>query len=183
MKKYLFTSDRLGFRNWTEEDFPAFAKMNADTNVMEHFPKLLSENDTLVFIKKLQNHYKIHGFNYFACEVIETAQFIGFIGLGYQDFDSTFTPAIDIGWRLKQSAWGKGYATEGAKRCLEFAFNDLNLAKVISICTLKNIKSEHVMQKIGMTKKVLFKHPKLVNFPNHQKCLLYEITENDFNKH
>lgn len=62
---------------------------------------------------------------------METGELIGFIGLAYQTYESDFTPATDIGWRLKSSAWGKGYATEGAKRCLQYAFEDLKLEKVI----------------------------------------------------
>ena len=180
MEKYIFTSERLGFRNWTEEDLPEFTKINADVEVMEYFPKLLTESETYTFIKRVQTDYKKHGYNYFACEIIETGEFIGFIGLAYQDFEAIFTPTVDIGWRLKQSAWGKGYASEGAKRCLEFAFNDLNLERIISTCTLQNNKSEHVMKKIGMKKKTTFNHPKLKAYPAYEKCVMYEIRKNDF---
>lgn len=180
MGKYLFTSERLGFRNWTEDDLPEFAKMNADSKVMEHFPMLLTESESLSVIKRIQNHYSTYGYNYFACEIIETTEFIGFIGLANLDLDVDFTPAIDIGWRLKQTAWGKGYATEGAKRCLKFAFNDLNIDSIISICTVKNSKSEHVMKKIGMKKQVTFNHPKLKAHPAYEKCVMYQIHTNDF---
>jgi len=54
------------------------------------------------------------------------------IGLAFQEYKTKFTPAIDIGWRLKRSAWGKGYATEGAKRCLEYAFNELKISRRIN---------------------------------------------------
>lgn len=172
---YLFTSKRLGFRKWTLDDLDAFAELNADPEVMEHFPKTLAKEETEAYIKRLQKHYIDFGHNYYATEIIKTGEFIGFIGLAYQDFESDFTPNVDIGWRLKKIAWGKGYATEGAKRCLEIAFNDLHLEKVIATCTLHNKSSENVMQKIGMQKIGTFLHPKLKDYPEMQTCLLYEI--------
>ncbi len=175
--KYLLKSQRLGFRNWTENDLAAFAEMNADREVMEHFPKTLTTKETLDFITRLQNHFEKYGYNYFAVEILNTGEFIGFIGMAYQQFESDFTPAVDIGWRLKKSAWGNGFATEGAKRCIEFAFSNLNLEKVIAICTKKNVNSEHVMMKIGMTKIGEFNHPLLKEYPAFEQCLCYVINK------
>jgi len=173
--QYLLTSARLGFRNWRESDLSEFAKINADPDVMEHFPKPLTEEETSEFIDRLIRHYQKHGFNYFATEVIATGELIGFIGLALQQYESEFTPAIDIGWRLKRSAWAKGYATEGAKRCLEFGFDELKLDKVISTCPSTNTRSEKVMQKIGMKKIGEFDHPNLKEYPEIERCLCYGI--------
>ncbi|MFD1294978.1 GNAT family N-acetyltransferase [Lutibacter holmesii] len=174
-KEYIFKSKRLGFRNWSEKDLIKFSEINADLEVMKYFPKPLTKKETAEFIDRLIKHYKNNGFNYFATEILDTGELIGFIGLAFQDYKTDFTPAIDIGWRLKRSSWGKGYATEGAKKCLEFAFNKLNLEKVISTCTIQNLKSENVMKKIGMKKVGEFNHPKLKMFPEYKKCICYEI--------
>lgn len=179
-KTYIFRSDRLGFRNWNESDLPHFAELNSDTEVMEYFPNLLSFHETKEFIDRLQNHYTKYGFNYFATEIIETGELIGFIGLAYQDYPSRFTPAVDVGWRLKRSAWGNGFASEGAKRCLEFGFEELKLEKLISTCTERNKRSERVMNKIGMNKIGFFKHPKLRDQPNYENCICYQITKKDW---
>lgn len=176
MNQYLFTSERLGFRNWQNTDLEEFANLNADSEVMRHFPKTLTLQETKDFIIRLQDHFNKKGYTYFAVEVLETREFIGFIGLAYQDYEAPFTPSTDIGWRLKKSAWGKGYATEGAKRCLQFAFSELNLTKIVATCTLNNTSSENVMQKIGMTKKGIFKHPRLKDYPDMENCIWYEIT-------
>ena len=174
-EKYIFKSKRLGFRNWRKDDISEFSGINADLEVMEHFPKPLTRQETKEFIERLQNHYDKNGYNYFATEVLETGELIGFIGLAYQTYEAEFNPATDIGWRLKKSAWGKGYATEGARRCLEFAFTDLEIKRVISTCTSNNSKSENVMKKIGMIKKGEFNHPKLKDYPEYEKCIWYEI--------
>ncbi len=174
-EKYIFKSERLGFRNWRKDDLPEFSEINADSEVMEHFPNPLTQQETKDFIDRLQSHYDRNGYNYFATELLDTGELIGFIGLAFQNYEAEFTPATDIGWRLKRSAWGKGYATEGAVRCLEFAFRDLKLNRVISTCTLNNKKSENVMKKIGMVKMGEFNHPKLKDYPGYEKCIWYEI--------
>jgi len=179
--KYLFTSKRLGFRNWKDSDLEAFVKINADPDVMKHFPKPLTTQETQAFIIRLKQHYKERGYNYFATEVLETGELIGFIGIGYQTYETDFTPAVDIGWRLKPSSWGKGYATEGARKCLEYAFNELKINRIISTCTIGNSGSEHVMKKIGMKKKGNFNHPLLKEHKDFEQCIWYEIKEKDFN--
>lgn len=174
---YLFKSERLGFRNWKESDLDEFSKLNADPMVMEHFPYTLSGEETYAFIVRLKKHYNERGYTYFATDLLETGEFIGFIGLAFQDYVSEFTPNVDIGWRLKQSSWGNGYATEGAKRCLEYGFENLVFDKIIAVCTEQNDKSENVMKKIGMKKVGIFNHPKLKDFPEHEKCICYEISK------
>ena len=174
---YIFESKRLGFRNWHIEDLDEFAKLNADLDVMEFFPKPLTKSETLDFINRLQKHYDDKGYTYFAVEILETGELIGFIGLAYQEYKTEFTPATDIGWRLKTSAWGKGYATEGAKRCLDYTFNELQLTTIISVFTEKNTKSENIMKKIGMEKIGAFNHPKLKAHPEYEKCICYQITK------
>jgi len=178
-KKYLFQSERLGFRNWTEGDIEEFSKMNSDKKVMEYFPNTLSKKEVENLIEKLQKNYADHGFTYYATEILETKEFIGMIGLAYQKYKSKFTPAIDIGWRLKRSSWGNGYATEGAMRCIEYAFNDLKINKIISVCTIANKKSENVMKKIGMTRQGEFNHPEMINYPEYQRLMCYEIIKNE----
>ncbi|MEL6638615.1 MAG: GNAT family N-acetyltransferase [Bacteroidota bacterium] len=172
---YLFESERLGFRNWSWDDRPEFAALNADEKVMAHFPQTLSEQQTVQFIERLQRHYQTWGYNYFATEIRATGEWIGFIGLARQEYESAYTPATDIGWRLKTAAWGKGYATEGARRCLEYAFDELQLSRIIATCTERNTKSERVMQNIGMTRLGTFKHPRLRDFPDYERCICYEI--------
>jgi RimJ/RimL family protein N-acetyltransferase len=176
--KYILKSERLGFRNWTNKDLEEFAKLNSDEKVMEHFPKTLSRKEVGKFIDRLNKHFAENGFTYYATEILETKEFIGMIGLAFQEYKTNFTPAIDIGWRLKRNAWGKGYATEGAKRCLEYAFNELEISKIISVCPIKNTKSENVMKKIGMTKRGEFNHPELINHADYEKHFCYEINKN-----
>ena len=175
MPKYLFKSERLGFRNWKKSDIDEFAKMNADRDVMEFFHKTLTKKETIEFINKTSKHYENNGYNYFATEIIDTGEFIGFIGMGYETYDNPFYPATNIGWRLKKSAWGKGYATEGAKECINYAFTELNIKKILASCVPNNKNSEKIMQKVGMVKKGEFIDPRFKDFPDYENFICYEI--------
>lgn len=174
---YIFKSERLGFRNWRDEDLEDFAMLNADEVVMEHFPHTLSREEVEEIYHNLREHYTEYGYTYYATDVLETQEFIGMIGLAFQQYQTIYTPAIDIGWRLRRSAWGKGYATEGAKRCLQYAFEELEIDQVISVCTIQNSKSENVMKKIGMTRKGEFNHPEVREYPDYEKHVCYEIVD------
>lgn len=176
MEEYIFTSDRLGFRNWRESDFEAMCEMNADPVVMEYFPARQGAQESLAFIQRMQKQFEEKGYCYFAVEKKEDREFIGFIGLADQAFEADFTPCTDIGWRLKKGAWHKGYATEGAKACLDYAFDQLGLKEVLAIAPTVNLKSESVMKKIGMQKVKIFDHPKLLNSSRLKKCVLYQKT-------
>lgn len=173
-KKYIFNSQRLGFRNWLPTDIDPMSEINADPLVMEFFPTLQSKEQTKEFIERMQNQFSEKGFCYFAVDKLEKGKFIGFIGISEQTFESDFTPCIDIGWRLSSKEWNKGFAAEGAKRCLEFAFQQLKLEKINAICPKANWRSESVMKKIGMKKEKEFIHPKLVEDERLRECVLYE---------
>ena len=177
-QKYIFKSDRLGFRNWLESDIELMCEINADRNVMEFFPGIVSKDQTIEFIEKMQKQFKEKGFCYFAVDKLENNEFIGFIGLSEKSFEAEFTPCIDIGWRISSKEWNKGYATEGAIRCLEYANEFLKLEKIVSIAPKINEKSERVMEKIGMEKVLEFEHPLLINDERLRDCLLYQIMIN-----
>ncbi len=103
-KEYLFSSERLGFRNWKTEDAAIMAEINADKEVMEFFPAIQTKDQTLLFIERMQKEFSEKGFCYFAVDHLKTNELIGFIGIHEQTFEADFTPCIDIGWRLKRSA-------------------------------------------------------------------------------
>ena len=175
--KYIFTSERLGFRNWTSSDLDNMAEINAIAKVMEYFPSTQTLEQTKVFIERMQESFERTGFCYFAVEKLEDGKLIGFIGLNEQKFEADFTPCIDIGWRLHPNAWKKGYATEGAKACLYYAFEVLKLNKIYAFTPVINLKSEQVMKRIGMKKVKHFNFPLFANDERLKECVLYEITQ------
>jgi len=174
MSPYIFTTARLGFRNWVSSDIDTLSNINQDDDVMEFFPFKPSRKDTEDFIVRMQTLYTEKQFCYFAVDTLEHKECIGFIGLCEQNYLNEIGNFVDIGWRLKKSSWYKGYATEGAKACLDYAFNQLQLETIYSVAPVINQKSESVMKKIGMTRIKTFDHPKLTEYENLRSCVLYQ---------
>jgi len=113
----------------------------------------------------------------FAMERKDNQQFIGFTGFSHPKFESYFTPCIEIGWRINKPNWNLGFATEAAKSCLTFGFKNAGLTEIYSFTSVLNKPSEKVMQKIGMTKTGIFKHPSIEkNHPLHEH-VLYKISK------
>ena len=180
--QYLLTTNRLGLRNWQENDLAEMIAINQDAKVMEFFPGLPSPGQTRSFVARMQIHFAEHGFCYFAVDRFDKKEFIGFIGLLHQHYYPAIPDMVDIGWRLKKDAWNNGFATEGAKACLEFGFNEIKLNDIYSVAPLVNLKSQHIMQKIGMEKINEFNHPKLTDHERLRKCALYVINKDHFFK-
>ena len=181
-QKYLFTSSRLGFRNWVESDIELLSTINNDPDVMEFFPSTLNTLQTTEFVGLMQRKFVESGLCYFAVDRLDTSKFIGFIGLSEETFENELTPKIDIAWRLEKKSWSNGFASEGATRCLEYAFNELHIDKVNAAAPQINTRSEQVMKNIGMQKVKNYKHGKLASSKQLESCVLYEIYANELIK-
>ncbi len=175
MPQIYFETERLILRDWKESDVGAFIEMNSNKEVMQYFPSTLSEAETMDMIERIKKHFVEFGYGLFAMERKDDQQFIGFTGFSHPKFESYFTPCIEIGWRINQPNWNLGFATEAAKACLIFGFKNAGLTEIYSFTSVLNKPSEKVMQKIGMTKTGIFKHPSIEkNHPLHEH-VLYKI--------
>lgn len=174
-RQYVFTSERLGFRAWYPSDLEAMSSINGDEEVMHFFTKTISELETEMFMNRMNRELKKYGHCYFAVDILDSKTLIGCIGLSHKDFNSDFTPCIDIGWRIGASFWNNGYATEGAKRCMEYASTALNLKRIFSITPAINKASVRVMEKIGMLKHSVFIHPDLDENGRLNPCYAFVI--------
>lgn len=172
---YIITTKSLGLRNWISKDLISFFELSQDKEVMKYFPNLLSREECKNFIKRMQEHFSDYGFCYFAVDILETGEFIGFTGMLHQKYKSDFTPCIDIGWRLKRSSWNKGFATEAAIACILFASGQIKMKEIYSIASKVNVNSIHVMKKIGMKHHSDFQHPTLLNNSLLKDCVVYQI--------
>jgi RimJ/RimL family protein N-acetyltransferase len=155
-------TSRLLLRRWRPEDLDPFAAMNADPVVMEHFfHGVRTRDETAGFMRRIEDEFERRGFGLWAVEVPGAAPFVGFVGLHEAVFEAPFTPAVEVGWRLAHPHWGKGYATEAAEAALAFGFNQVGLKEIVSFTNVGNVRSQRVMQRIGMVRDAAgdFDHP------------------------
>lgn len=150
---------RLLLRRWRPADRAPFAALNADPQVMAHFPAPLSRAESDALADRIDAGFTTHGFGLWAVET--GGAFVGFTGLSVPGFDAEFLPAVEIDWRLARPAWGRGWATEAATAVLQQAFGPLGLREVVSFTATTNTRSEAVMRRLGMHRVGEFEHPAL----------------------
>ena len=168
----MLETTRLILKPATIEDAENLFKLNSDPEVMRYTgdqkfqstleaQKIINENLIPQF-----NNYQMGRFMIF----LKDGTFIGWCGLKY----FLETDEVDLGYRLKRSFWGKGFATEASKVCLDYGFNNLNLKRIIGKAMPENIGSIKVMQKLGMTFRGYLRDP-----TDQQAFILYDIFKSE----
>lgn len=142
-------TERLLLRQWRPQDREPFAELNADPEVMHHFPSVLDRAASDAVAERIEATIADLGYGFWAVE--DRGGFIGFVGLVPARFDAAFTPATEIGWRLARHAWGHGYATEAARATVAYGFGPLGLPELVSFTAAGNTRSRAVMERLGMT--------------------------------
>ncbi|MCW2486329.1 GNAT family N-acetyltransferase [Candidatus Symbiopectobacterium sp. NZEC127] len=175
----MIETERLILRQWRDEDYPIFAQLNADPEVMRYFPELMSREESDAQAGRISRHIANKGWGFWAVELKSSGEFIGFIGLHKQQEESGIphAPLIEAGWRLQAQHWGNGYATEGAKRAIRYAFEQLDAPAVYAYTPLQHRASQRVMIKAGMTNTGDdFNYPKIPAGHALERFCLYRIT-------
>jgi RimJ/RimL family protein N-acetyltransferase len=141
-------TDRLILRSWTTNDFESFAAMSADPEVMRHLAidgKPLSRFAAWQAMAGIVGHWALRGFGMYAVVERSTGSIVGRVG----PWQPEGWPDFEIGWTLRSEYWGKGYATEAAKRCVDYSFRELGRAHVTSFITPENHRSIRVAERLG----------------------------------
>ncbi|MDF2235558.1 GNAT family N-acetyltransferase [Albimonas sp. CAU 1670] len=175
-------TERLILRPFRQSDLAPFAALNGDPEIMRHFPRTLSRDETAALIERIEATRARDGVCFEAVEEKATGELVGMVGLNAPDFEAHFTPCMEIGWRLARSAWGKGYATEAARARLATAFapaaeGGLDLDEVVAFTAQDNAPSRAVMARLGMTRDPAddFDHPALALGSPLRRMVLYRI--------
>nr|WP_257001479.1 GNAT family N-acetyltransferase [Streptococcus cristatus] len=107
---------------------------------------------------------------------LDNQEFIGLVGLHHSDLQIfAGKEAVEIGWRLRKEFWNRGYATEAAQACLDFAFQQAGLSEVYSFTSLLNHPSQKVMQKLSMEFVKEFDNEKVPAVSPLYRHILYRI--------
>ena len=176
-------TERLQLRQWTLNDLEPFSAMSADPQVMKYFPNTLSRSESDRIAKKYQSFITENGWGVWAVELLETKEFIGIVGLHHPSSDLPFSPCIEVLWRIAQSHWGQGYATEAATAVIKIGFQELNLQEIVSFAVLHNYPSRAVMERIKMVNTgETFQHPDVLEPEHLREHCLYRISRENWAK-
>lgn len=170
--KIIIETERLILRELTPKDAKNFYDLNSNFNVLKYTGD--KEFESIEKAREfLENYtdYKVNGYGRWAVVVKETNKFIGWCGLKF----GRLKEQTDIGFRFFENEWNKGYATESAKKCLDYGFNKLGLPKIIGRAMKQNKGSIRVLEKIGL------EYEKDTMLDN-QEAVIYKIEKFTHNK-
>ncbi|MES2515439.1 MAG: GNAT family N-acetyltransferase [Bacteroidota bacterium] len=145
----ILETPRLLLRKKVVEDAPFFFDLNSDPLVTQYtgdgaFKDLKGAED---IVKYVIGQYEKNGYGRWLVAEKESGEPLGWCGLKFHDD----TNETDIGYRFMQKYWGKGYATESAKACIDYGFSILKLKRIIGNAMEANTASIHVFKKLGMS--------------------------------
>ncbi len=153
----LLTGARVRLRQWKASDLPQLAALNADPEVMRHFPAMLVREQSDAHAARMRALIEERGWGFWALDVLghvlgpaNEPQFAGFVGLHTPQAELPFSPCVEVGWRLARPYWGHGLASEAARLALRVGFELLHLDEIVSFTALENVRSQRVMQRLGM---------------------------------
>jgi RimJ/RimL family protein N-acetyltransferase len=145
-------SERLALRGWRDGDVEPFAALCADPLVMRFVGRgePLDRAQAEASLAGIRGHWIRHGFGLWAAEERASGELAGFVGLALVNDRSG---EVEIGWRLRRTAWGRGLATEGAEEVRDRAFGELGLPRLVALVHPDNAASLRVAEKLGMSRR------------------------------
>lgn len=167
----IIETERLRLRGWVQEDQGSLAELNSDERFTQYIGngKPLDRSESWRAMAAFVGHWHLKGFGLWLVEIKDTAEFIGRIGL----YEPEGWPGIEVGWGISPKHWGKGYATEGARAAMQWAFDTLNLESLISVIHPENIASINVALRLG---EKFIRMEKIKN----TECSIYSISKDEY---
>lgn len=152
-------TERLVLRGWRDEDRLDYAMVNADPLVMATIGPVQTRAQSDAHIDRMMASWDERSLGLWCVEL--NGSCIGFTGLAVPSFEASFTPCVEVGWRLLSTQWGHGYAREAGRAALDFGFHEAGLVEIVSFTAAGNHKSRRVMEKLGMVRDLDadFHHP------------------------
>ena len=179
------TTDRLVLRRFTLDDVDNIVELNSDPVVMRYLtggkstPRRVVRDQTL---PDWLDYYRRPGqFGFWAAQDAATHEFLGWFHFrpphsGWPTYGSA--DGIELGYRLRRSAWGKGFATEGSLALIRNGFTELGVDRVFALTMTVNAGSRRVMEKVGL-RYVRTLYPQWPDpIPEHEQGLVeYALTK------
>lgn len=139
-----------------ENRFDDLYALLSNEKVHKYFPRALDKKESREFLHKVQRGYEEYGFGFWAVIRKEDDTFLGICGLLKQVIDET--EELEVGYRFNDQYWGRGYGTEAAAGCMEYAEKVLKKKNIISLIRAINTQSVRVAEKNGLKleKEVIF---------------------------
>lgn len=151
MVEIVATTDRLILRTWGEGDEARFYAVMNTPAVMRYLGGVQSPSTWAAVVDRLTGYQRDLGYTFWIVERREDRELLGWCGLKHINYPGAPNPGdMEIGWRLRESAWGQGIATEAATATLDLAFARFAAPFVIAVTFAANTASSGLMERLGM---------------------------------
>lgn len=167
-------TSRLVLRRWQPEDLDPFSALNADSEVMRHFPSTYDRAATASMITAWDATIGRQGFGLWAVERAGDRVLLGMVGLNSVPPGIITGEGLEVGWRLARHAWGHGYATEAGRVAIDVA-RRIDARSIWSFTSAGNQRSQAVMQRLGLTFVRNFDHPTIPDGHPTRPHVLYML--------
>jgi RimJ/RimL family protein N-acetyltransferase len=169
-------TERLLLRDWGEADIDAFDRHTNTEKVMRWLGGVQSRAQLEDAIRgRLMRWQEERGFTFWAVERKADGELLGFCGIKIADTPGAPVEGLhEVGWRLREDAWGQGYAKEAAIAALDYAFDALGSRRVVALTVIQNEASWGLMERLGMTRRPEddYDDPR---FPDLNPMIIYDI--------
>jgi RimJ/RimL family protein N-acetyltransferase len=158
----MIETERLIIRPWREDDRADYLATCNTEAVTAHLGGPATVTDIDAGLERIGKSQQERGFCFWAVERRADGAFLGYCGLKMANLPGTpVEHDVEIGWRLREDAWGQGYAREAAEAVLVWAWANLDVARIVSFTIPANSPSRRLMERIGMTRRpdLDFGHP------------------------
>ncbi|MBN1699995.1 MAG: GNAT family N-acetyltransferase [Spirochaetales bacterium] len=135
-------------RELASDDVNELSEVLSDPRLMIYYPRPFTRDEIIQWIDRNIGSYKRYNYGLWAVILKENEDFLGDCGITIQEIEGRLLP--EIGYHIKRAYCGKGYATEAAAACIDYAFHRLNIDTLYMFTKLDNIPSIRVGEKIGM---------------------------------
>ncbi|MEO9461793.1 MAG: GNAT family N-acetyltransferase [Marinomonas sp.] len=158
MAEFRHETQRLILRDWRPEDWPVFLKHTNTPAVMEWLGGVLPTDKYAWIEDRLTAYTRDHGFTFWVVERKDdgghlSGEIIGFCGLKRSNQAGGPMGEHEIGWRLREDAWGKGYAKEAASESLKLGFERFDAPHILALTVEQNTPSWGLMKRLGMQRR------------------------------
>lgn len=169
-------TERLVLRDWRDTDWPSFFATTNTPKVMRWLGGVLDAEGMAATRARVESCAAQHGHCFWVVERKEDGALLGFCGLKRADAPgSTVTGMPEIGWRLREDAWGKGYAREAAIASLALAFDRFGAEEVVALTIADNTASWGLMKRLGMRRRPDLDYPDPRYDPPWRDTIVYSI--------
>ena len=176
MAEFRLDTERLMLRDWREEDWTEFFRVTNTPAVMQWLGGVLDAAGEAAQRGRVEACKAAHGHCFWAVERKSDGALLGFCGLKRADAPgSTVTGAMEVGWRLREDAWGHGYAKEAARAAISAAFDQFGAGEVIALTVIGNEPSWGLMERLGMRRREELDYDDMRYGPPWRRSIVYAI--------